>query len=327
MRGKGYFWEICLHFICRIIFDHYIIMTLPRKQKDLKDNTMTHPQVKRRYWKHWQRRRLRKYPGKTSGIQMSWAVHMYMHAMQDLYHFGSSYTLSNGSVIINLKFSKHTWKPPLCTHYSWHIRRTAHLGSGQFGGVEKAIWKHKRGVQEVAVKSLPISSLETDKVKLLQEAAIMAQFRHPNVVRLLGVVTSGEPVSHSHTSASPWPPLFTMQRHHFFELSQFTVSLFNAIQTMLVLEYLPKEDLRKCLVKMGRRYVFISRLHVSKEEWVNVIIPTSSIKSQHHSSRCSPSSPELLSAGGPWDALPLQQRIYTQGPGCKKHLCHPRWCL
>jgi len=32
-------------------------------------------------------------------------------------------------------------------------------------------------------------------VKFLQEAAISGQFRHPNVVKLLGVVTVGEPVS------------------------------------------------------------------------------------------------------------------------------------
>ena len=35
---------------------------------------------------------------------------------------------------------------------------------------------------------------EEDKVKFLQEAAIMAQFRHPHIVRLLGAVTLDEPV-------------------------------------------------------------------------------------------------------------------------------------
>ena len=38
-------------------------------------------------------------------------------------------------------------------------------------------------------------ALETEKVKLLQEGAIMGQFQHSNVVRLHGVVTVGEPVS------------------------------------------------------------------------------------------------------------------------------------
>lgn len=36
---------------------------------------------------------------------------------------------------------------------------------------------------------------EEDQVKLLQEAAIMGQFAHKNVVKLHGVVTVGEPVS------------------------------------------------------------------------------------------------------------------------------------
>ena len=32
------------------------------------------------------------------------------------------------------------------------------------------------------------------KVKFLQEAAIMAQFRHPNVIQLYGIVTNGESI-------------------------------------------------------------------------------------------------------------------------------------
>ena len=48
---------------------------------------------------------------------------------------------------------------------------------------------------DVAVKTLKESSSEEDKVKFLQEAAIMAQFRHPNVVTMYGVVKDGEPVS------------------------------------------------------------------------------------------------------------------------------------
>ena len=36
---------------------------------------------------------------------------------------------------------------------------------------------------------------ETEKVRFLQEAAINGQFWHPNVVKLMGVVTIGEPVS------------------------------------------------------------------------------------------------------------------------------------
>ena len=48
---------------------------------------------------------------------------------------------------------------------------------------------------EVAVKQLRSGASEEEKVKFLQEAAINGQFRHPNVVKLMGVVTAGEPVS------------------------------------------------------------------------------------------------------------------------------------
>ena len=47
----------------------------------------------------------------------------------------------------------------------------------------------------VALKTLKEGSEQVDKVKFLQEAAIMAQFSHPNVAVLYGVVSKGEPVS------------------------------------------------------------------------------------------------------------------------------------
>ena len=57
------------------------------------------------------------------------------------------------------------------------------------------MWK-RQGTRpvDVALKSLNKTS-EEDKVKFLQEAAIMAQFRHPNVIMLYGVVVRGNPVS------------------------------------------------------------------------------------------------------------------------------------
>ncbi len=71
-------------------------------------------------------------------------------------------------------------------------RITGPLGSGQFGKVDKGIWATPYGIVDVAVKTL---SADGDKVKFLQEAAIMAQFKHPNVVMLHGVVCRGGPVS------------------------------------------------------------------------------------------------------------------------------------
>ena len=47
----------------------------------------------------------------------------------------------------------------------------------------------------MAVKTLNEGSQVEDRVKFLHEAAIMGQFKHPNVVEMHGVVTEGEPVS------------------------------------------------------------------------------------------------------------------------------------
>ena len=72
---------------------------------------------------------------------------------------------------------------------------TDHLGSGQFGTVHKGVWSYPKGAKEVAVKTLKKNATQTDRVKFLQEAAIMGQFRHPSVILLYGVVTRGKTVS------------------------------------------------------------------------------------------------------------------------------------
>jgi len=61
--------------------------------------------------------------------------------------------------------------------------------------VDKGVWQSPGGDVEVALKTLNPGAEEVDKVKFLQEAAIMGQFSHPNVVKLYGVITVGEPVS------------------------------------------------------------------------------------------------------------------------------------
>ena len=75
------------------------------------------------------------------------------------------------------------------------LRAGGHLGSGQFGSVSKGVWESPTGPVNVAIKTLKNSSVEQEKVKFLQEAAIMGQFHHPNIVKLYGMVTVGEPVS------------------------------------------------------------------------------------------------------------------------------------
>ena len=69
------------------------------------------------------------------------------------------------------------------------------LGAGQFGKVFRAEWNFSHQQLQVAIKILGPDTSEVNKVKFLQEAAIMGQFSHPNIVRLYGVVTVGEPVS------------------------------------------------------------------------------------------------------------------------------------
>ncbi len=68
------------------------------------------------------------------------------------------------------------------------------LGAGEFGEVYKALWETPYYVTHVAIKMLKKDATEEEMVKFLQEAAIMGQFRHPHIVRLLGVVTVDQPV-------------------------------------------------------------------------------------------------------------------------------------
>ena len=56
------------------------------------------------------------------------------------------------------------------------------------------MWFNGHTPINVAIKTVK-NSTEQERVKLLQEAAIMGQFAHKYVVRLMGVVTVGEPVS------------------------------------------------------------------------------------------------------------------------------------
>ncbi len=74
------------------------------------------------------------------------------------------------------------------------------LGSGEFGTVYKAIWRQEdkdsdtHTEKEVAVKTVDKDVGQEEIVKFLQEAAIMGQFNHPSIVKILGIVVE-DPVS------------------------------------------------------------------------------------------------------------------------------------
>lgn len=69
-----------------------------------------------------------------------------------------------------------------------------HLASGEFGNIHKGIWNSPYADKDVAVKTLKSSAKDEERLKFLQEAAIMAQFRHPHIVKLFGAVTMDEPI-------------------------------------------------------------------------------------------------------------------------------------
>ncbi|EDQ90683.1 uncharacterized protein MONBRDRAFT_15893 [Monosiga brevicollis MX1] len=69
------------------------------------------------------------------------------------------------------------------------------LGRGAFGLVYKGLLEEPPNPGFlVAVKSLHDAADEKARQELLEEAAVMAQFNHRNVVKLVGVVTVGRPI-------------------------------------------------------------------------------------------------------------------------------------
>lgn len=72
------------------------------------------------------------------------------------------------------------------------------IGTGEFGSVTKRIFDddlalpNQQNPRAVAVKELRPGASGTDRQRFLVEAFITAQFRHENVVSLVGVVTAGE---------------------------------------------------------------------------------------------------------------------------------------
>lgn len=74
------------------------------------------------------------------------------------------------------------------TAAKWSVSNTTMGRGGGGGGYESEPY------ETVAIKTLKSGSSAKAKAEFLTEATIMGQFSHPNVIRLIGVVTSAEPV-------------------------------------------------------------------------------------------------------------------------------------
>jgi len=91
------------------------------------------------------------------------------------------------------------------------------LGSGEFGVVHLGTWTDGSADPiQVAVKTLNSECSESDRVKFLREAAIMGQFKDNHIVELYGVATESD-------------------------------------NTLIVLEYMPKGDLREFLIDLKQK--------------------------------------------------------------------------
>lgn len=90
----------------------------------------------------------------------------------------------------------HVCSLNLVHHYFYIYRVLGEIGSGNFGCVVKCVYNKSSSTKlEAAAKTLKEKYATMDKIKFLQEAAIMGQFHHNNIVQLYGVIVEGTPVS------------------------------------------------------------------------------------------------------------------------------------
>jgi len=88
------------------------------------------------------------------------------------------------------------------------------IGSGEFGVVHFGTFTDGSADPiQVAVKTINSKCSESDRLKFLREAAIMGQFQHDSIVQFHGIITDEE-------------------------------------NTIIVLEYMPKGDLLKHLIRI-----------------------------------------------------------------------------
>jgi len=72
------------------------------------------------------------------------------------------------------------------------VKKTRLIGSGHFGEVYKGVWHVGSKQRPVAIKTLKTHTMSASK--FLEEAVIMKELDHPKIVKLLAIVTKGEPL-------------------------------------------------------------------------------------------------------------------------------------
>jgi tyrosine-protein kinase Fer len=69
------------------------------------------------------------------------------------------------------------------------------IGKGNFGDVFKGTWRKENGhLKEVAVKTCKVNLPDEQKRKFLNEARILQQYNHKNIVRFIGICVQKEPI-------------------------------------------------------------------------------------------------------------------------------------
>ncbi|CAF0867395.1 unnamed protein product [Didymodactylos carnosus] len=177
----------------------------------------------------------------------------FQNLQQLIYHHS---TKTDGLVHLLLyPISKQKNQPPLFKiDDKWEIARSEIImqckeGGGQYGDVYKALWKRYNKI--VAVKTLKETMNVTD---FIDEACVMKEMKHPNLVQLLGVVTL-EPPYYIITEFMPYGCLLDyLKKRSRSELTS-TVLMYMAGQIGSGMTYLEQKNFihrdlaaRNCLV-------------------------------------------------------------------------------
>ena len=105
--------------------------------------------------------------------------------------------------------------------------------------VMKGVWSVDGKEREVAVKSLADGSTEEKRIQFLQEAAIMSQFKHPNVITLHAVLMDHEPV----------------RVRTQYIMSIVGIHIVHLTQLMLIVEMMTMGNLKEYLILTRPRYI------------------------------------------------------------------------